>query len=56
MKPKSNARPVSLDFACNTCGDVVEQNGKVVKTYATNPQTGAITCHTCVAKNNFPKA
>lgn len=55
MKPKSNARPVTLDFACNTCGDVVEQSGKVVKTYACDEQ-GTITCHACAAKLNFPKA
>lgn len=55
MKLKSNARPVPLDFACNTCGDVVEENGVVLKTYACNPETGVIICHTCAAKNNFPK-
>lgn len=56
MKPKSNARPVSLDFACNTCGDVVEENGVVLKVYTCHTKTGTITCHACAAKNNFPKA
>ena len=56
MSRKSNARPVPLDFACNTCGETVEQNGVVLKTYACDEQTGTIICHACAAKLNFPKA